>query len=170
MNITTRYATVDDAVAIRRIQTEGWHDNNISPETGVTVDFLVNTRGYTVVPNPAKVDLTKKTIQDDPFSYLVADDAGQVVGWIRKWTKDGASGFGIYIDRAYRAMGIGTLLIQRFLDENECTDLQISVTKSNTKGIRFYERFGFHIVGEVNEYFDDAKTIYLPTIIMQNYE
>lgn len=93
-----------------------------------------------------------------------------MVGWIAQYKKSEIHSFGIYVDRLYRGGGVGSLLMDKMLADVAGSRLTCSVTKSNTLGIRFYERFGFHIVGEKNEYFDEQKTIYLPTFIMHNYE
>jgi ribosomal protein S18 acetylase RimI-like enzyme len=170
MNIFIRYARVEDATDIRRIQSEGWYDSNISPETGVTVEFLQRFRGYTIPPSKERVRITEETIKRDPISTIVAELHGSVIGWIAQYKKDSIHTFGIYIDRSYRGKGAGSLLMKKMLEDVADSRLTCHVAKSNTQGVRFYERFGFHIVGEENEYFDDAKTIYLPTFIMHNYE
>ncbi|MEI7653096.1 MAG: GNAT family N-acetyltransferase [bacterium] len=170
MNISIRYARVEDATDIRRIQSEGWYDSNISPETGVTIEFLRRFRGYTIPPSEERVRMTEDTIKKDPLSTVVAELHGSVIGWIAQYKKDTIHTFGIYISRSHRGEGVGSRLMNKILEDAPGSRLTCHVTKSNTKGIRFYERFGFHIVGEENEYFDDAKTIYLPTFIMHNYE
>ncbi len=174
MNISIREVTVDDAYDIRRIQAEGWFDNNISPSTGVTVEYLQQTKGHTLPPSPKKVEQMKEIItkacSEGANWGWVAVDSDKVVGFI--WmhsAKSDETSFGIYVDRQYRDRGVGTALIQEMLHTHPNKKFSLSVTKDNEPGIRFYERLGFKQVKEEKWYISDGSPAYLPTIIMQNF-
>lgn len=174
MNISIRQVTPDDAYDIRRIQAEGWHDNNTSPSTGVTVEYLQKVKGHTLPPSAERVAKMREIItnatKDGSEWGWVAVDNDKVVGfiWMHSANPDETS-FGIYVDRQYRDRGVGTALIQEMLHTHPNKKFSLSVTKDNEPGIRFYERFGFKQVKEEMWCMSEGSSVYLPTIIMQNY-
>jgi ribosomal protein S18 acetylase RimI-like enzyme len=171
MDITIRPPTPEDAFDIRRIQAEGWLDNNLSPDTGVTKDFLEKHRKISIPPSAEKVEETYKTIQENQGNYFVATIEDKVVGWIMgSAKKDGIFSFAIYVDRRHRDQGVGTKLMTVFMERNGGKKTSIDVSASNTEGIKFYEKFGLRIARYDKYYLNDDKSVYLPTVIMQNYE
>lgn len=173
MNIILRSPLVQDAFDIRRIQAEGWLDNNLSTETGVTEEFLSIKLGLSLPPQKVKVNQTKKLIKKNTVGYFVAEYEGKVVGWIMGRSHDEDRqiySFGIYVDRAFRNKGIGSRLMKSFLDIHKEKKIKIEVTSRNVKGIRFYESFGFHVAAQDKHYFDGYGQVYLPIVVMQNYE
>lgn len=171
MEITIRPPTPEDAFDIRRIQAEGWLDNNLSPDTGVTKDFLETYRKISIPPSAEKVEETSKTIQENQGNYFVATIEDKVIGWVMGRAKeDGIFSFGIYVDRQYRGKGVGTKLMTAFMKRNGGEKISIDVSSLNTEGITFYEKFGLRVVRHDKHYFGDDKSVYLPTVIMQNYE
>ena len=174
MNISIRPAVPDDAYDIRRIQAEGWLDNNISPSTGVTVEYLQKVKGHTLPPSPEKVAKMREIIanaaNDSSEWGWVALDGDNVVGFIwMHYAKSEETSFGIYVDRQYRDRGVGTALIQEMLHTHPKKKFSLSVTKGNGPGVRFYERFGFKQVKEEMWCMSEESPAYLPTIIMQNF-
>lgn len=171
MEVTIRPSTPEDAFDIRRIQAEGWLDNNLSPDTGVTRKFLEIERGISLPPSDAKIAETAKMILGTKGNYFVAAVEDSVVGWIMGSAKeDEIFSFGIYIDRLYRNNGIGTKLMTVFMEHSGSKKISIDVSSSNKDGIKFYEKFGLRVVRHDKHYFNDDKSVYLPTVIMQNYE
>jgi ribosomal protein S18 acetylase RimI-like enzyme len=174
MNISIRPAIPEDAYDIRRIQIEGWLDNNISPSTGVTVEYLQEVKGHTLPPSPEKVAKMREIItnatNDGSEWGWVALDGDKVVGFIwMHYAKSDETSFGIYVDRQCRDRGVGTALIQEMLHTHPKKKFSLSVTKGNEPGIRFYERCGFKQVKEEMWCMSEESPAYLPTIIMQNY-
>jgi GNAT superfamily N-acetyltransferase len=165
--VLMRHARNEDAYKIRHIQSEGWHDNNVSPETGITVDFLIKNRKISLPPNEAKVEKTKAFIKSNPLDIIVACINDAPIGYIQLHTLIDACSFGLYVSRGYRNIGVGGLLMQKFLAQIDSLPLQCHVVKSNFRAIHLYEKYGFRIVSEDNEYYDDAKTLYLPTFLMK---
>lgn len=171
MEITIRPPTPEDAFDIRRIQAEGWLDNNLSPDTGVTQEFLRTHRGISIPPSEEKVVETKHMIEENQGNYFVATIENKVVGWIMGRAKeDGIYSFGIYVDRLYRNQRVGTKLMTVFMERNGGKKTSIDVSASNTEGIKFYEKFGLRIARYDKHYLNDDKSVYLPTVIMQNYD
>lgn len=168
-----RRAKLGDEYDIKRIQIEGWHDNNVYPRTGVTVGFLEKERGMILPPTEGAVEEIRNRISNkETNNYYVAVSDESVVGWIAgPFALDsGESGFGIYVDRRHRACGIGTELLRSFLTNRGEKRRAIEVTQSNKEGIKFYEKFGFKISEKRKHYFDDNHDEYLPVVVMRNYK
>lgn len=168
--ITIRKPIVEDAFDIRRIQSEGWLDNNLSPETGITEEYLRSKRNISIPPSDEKIRETASTIEKNEGDYFVATNSGKVVGWIMSSPKDGdIYGFGIYVDRQHRGKDVGSMLLQKLFSVGK-RKYFIEVTSTNLHGIKFYEKHGFKVIRSEKHYFDDEKIIFLPVVIMQNYE
>lgn len=171
MKILIRSAQPTDAYDIRRIQAEGWIDNNLSPVTGITQEYIAQVLKISLPPCADKINETKMLIEQSPDEYLIAEIDKNVVGWVvRHSYAEGVWAFGIYVDRLYRGKGAGTKLMSQFLSKYPDEKFKIIVSKSNTAGIRFYTGFGFQIRGKHKEHFDDDAVNYLPIVIMQNYD
>jgi ribosomal protein S18 acetylase RimI-like enzyme len=174
MNISIRQVTPDDAYDIRRIQAEGWHDNNLSPSTGITTEFLQNVKGLALPPTPEKVAQMRELLSNDILGKKnlgwVAVDSGKVVGWVSEHATEGEEiELGIYIDREHRNRGVGGLLMDEVMRTHSTKKLTLMVTKTNIKAQRFYEKYGFHPVREHKHYMKDDTHVYLPVIIMKNF-
>ncbi len=174
MNISIRQVTPDDAYDIRRIQAEGWLDNNISPSTGVTVEYLQEVKGYILPPTPEKVAQMRELLINDILCKKnkgwVAVDSGKVVGWVSAHATEGEEiELGIYVDREYRNRGVGGLLIDEVMRTHSTKMLTLMVTKSNKKAQKFYKKYGFQPIKEHKHYMKDDTKVYLPVIIMRNY-
>jgi phosphinothricin acetyltransferase len=53
----------------------------------------------------------------------------------------------LYVDEAYRSLGVGTALVRRalmWLDENGSIENRVSVAEGNEEAFPFYRRFGFY--------------------------
>lgn len=99
---------------------------------------------------------------------FVATENGRQIGaaWIRKWY-DSEHGYG-YVNATipeisisllpeYRGKGIGTRLLELILHEVSKTYEAVSLSvASYNPAIRLYERYGFHILGEIK---DDSFTM-----------
>ncbi len=174
MKISIRQVTLDDAYDIRRIQIEGWLDNNISPGTGITTEYLQNVKGFALPPTYEKVaqmrELLTNDIQGMKNKGWVAVDSGRVVGWVSAHSTDGEEiELGIYVDRKHRNRGVGGLLMDEVMRTHSTKKLTLMVTKTNIKALRFYEKYGFRTIKEHKHFMKGDTDVYLPVIIMQNF-
>lgn len=91
-----------------------------------------------------------------PRPRLVADEGGDVVGWVaaspasRRAAYDGVIDHSIYLRHEARGRGVGTRLLRAFIpaseDEGYWT-IQSSVFPENRESLRLHGRFGFRVVG-----------------------
>ena len=91
---------------------------------------------------------------------MLVEGDGTPVGaaWLRRWTED-HHGYG-FVDEAtpelsmallpgHRGSGLGTLLLERLLQEARETSNAVSLSVSvDNPALRLYQRFGFEQVGE----------------------
>jgi ribosomal protein S18 acetylase RimI-like enzyme len=100
----------------------------------------------------------------DPAGIFVAEEAGQVVGYITTW-QDREAGIGhipnIAIDAAFRGQGLGRKLIEHALDHFRAAGLshaKIETLVQNEVGNHLYRSLGFrevarqiHFVAELGD-------------------
>ncbi|MGH7299388.1 MAG: GNAT family N-acetyltransferase [Candidatus Rokuibacteriota bacterium] len=62
--------------------------------------------------------------------------------------------FSVYVERAWRGQGVGSLLLERLIDlarQHGFHKMVLSAFPSNTSGVALYEKFGFRAVGIYHE-------------------
>ena len=88
---------------------------------------------------------------------IVADDAGEVVGYaVFWWVVDQAELGNVAVDGAHRRRGIGELLVPTTIERarGRCMrELFLEVRPSNPVAQRLYERLGFVHVGRRRNYY-----------------
>lgn len=87
---------------------------------------------------------------------LVAEQAGQVVGWAAlsrvsdRCVYGGVAEVSVYVSAAARGRGVGRALLQALVEESErqgLWTLQAGVFPENLASVRIHERCGFRVVG-----------------------
>ncbi len=85
---------------------------------------------------------------------LVARSAGEIVGYLAGYVKDGTSLRPVkvaelesmYVRGEYRALGLGGRLMERFMQwagVQEAERVSVTAYAANSRAIRFHERSGF---------------------------
>jgi len=97
-----------------------------------------------------------------PISYyLVAGFDEEVVGYIGMWhVLDESHIMNIAVDKRYRNMGIGTLLLSSLIDYSKDTGIKkmtLEVREHNENALKLYEKHGFVRDGIRKEYYRDTK-------------
>lgn len=110
----------------------------------------------------------QQALQHDATSYLVAMQAGRLVGYSKcaitapPACVQGAKAselVNLYIHPAHQSNGIGKQLLQQSIQvaaAQHLTTLWLCVWQANQRAVDFYQRFGFTIVGEMKLYVDDV--------------
>jgi ribosomal protein S18 acetylase RimI-like enzyme len=91
-----------------------------------------------------------KKLQRDPDLFLVAEEAGQIVGSVMGGF-DGRRGmmYHMAVAKSYRRRGIGTALmklLEQRLREKGCIRYYLLVAKDNAEAVRFYQEHGWEIM------------------------
>lgn len=100
----------------------------------------------------------EKDIENKNAVYCVADENGSAVGYVGGYVVfDTVYINNIAVSGTYRNMGIGTALLNDFI--NKCKDkiITLEVRRSNLTAIHLYEKFGFEIVGERRGFYSNPK-------------
>ncbi|MFZ6030914.1 MAG: GNAT family N-acetyltransferase [Chloroflexota bacterium] len=100
----------------------------------------------------------QKKIRRDPDLFLVAEDAGVLIGTVIGGF-DGRRGtiYHLAVARAYRGQGVGRALmaeVERRLKEKGCTRAYLMVIKGN-EAARFYENLGWSVMTNVDTFAKD---------------
>jgi ribosomal-protein-alanine N-acetyltransferase len=94
-------------------------------------------------------------------AYLVAENAGRVVGYAGLWfTPDGAHVTNIAVDPAWQRRQIGTqllLALARRAREAGAQALTLEVRTSNVAGQGLYRKFGFVPAGMRHKYYEGVE-------------
>jgi ribosomal-protein-alanine N-acetyltransferase len=87
----------------------------------------------------------------------VAVSGNNVIGYIcTKYILDEGHILNLAVRQDFRRQGVATILINHVLNELKekgCRFLYLEVRASNQNAIKFYERFGFRIVGSRKNYY-----------------
>ena len=100
-----------------------------------------------------------------PKGFLVVEEMGRIIGFL----------FGIMssevecrvlmlaVKKEYRNLGIGSMLLSKFMLEGANRGvhfISLEVRSSNLAGIRFYQRFGFMLIGRIPNYYSNGEDGY----------
>lgn len=146
-----RYATATDAAALSHLGAETFRATygELNPD-GVVEAYIADH--YSTAIQLAE-------LQDARLTYLVAEADAHLAGFALLRTDqmhsdvEGTSPIRlarIYVDSPYLGRGLGSLLMQRCIDECRMRNrdvLWLGVWEQNPRAIVFYERWGFRPVG-----------------------
>jgi ribosomal protein S18 acetylase RimI-like enzyme len=95
-------------------------------------------------------DEIAKKVERDPDLFLVAEDAGRIIGAVMGGF-DGRRGmvYHLAVERAYRRQGIGVSLMKELenrLQAKGCIKYYLLVTRDNGAAIQFYEDMGCELM------------------------
>jgi ribosomal-protein-alanine acetyltransferase len=100
-------------------------------------------------------DLFTEYAKDDPDSFLVIEESGDIVGYIIFDMKGHIHSMAV--ERIHRRKGFGKMLFQHAL---KCanTQLRLEVRAGNRDAVAFYRKLGMKVVGKIPDYYetDDA--------------
>ena len=101
-------------------------------------------------------------IYKTPISYyLVASSEEEIVGYIGMWhVLDEAHILNIAVDKRYRNLGIGTILLSSLIEYSEHAGIKrmtLEVREYNENALKLYGKFGFVKNGRRKEYYKDTK-------------
>lgn len=103
-----------------------------------------------------------------PTYFLVAEEKGQIIGYISGVTRLGKTGHivSIAVDPAHRGKGIGKKLVKTLLEkfkENGMKKARLEVRISNAAAINLYKKLGFNIEKRLKNYYPDGEDCYVMT-------
>jgi len=152
MNIEIVKARPEDAESWCKIRKVAWLDTYPNEEYDIAKeDILLKD-----FDSPEKVKKWQESFANPgDKSYYSAKVDGIVVGFSTGNKGSELNEVGaIYIYPQYQGMGIGKLLMNKVLDEfNPQIKTKLNVVKYNERAIKFYEKFGFKIVGPYDDLF-----------------
>lgn len=151
---------VGDAQRYEEIIAQGWQDNNIYEENGINAEFHKRNK-YPDNPKQNRIDKRIAWLSDTETpnrSFIARDVDGRLIGFCDYFITDGKNEIGIYIDRNYRGLGLGSLLMDCFLKYFGYKELYLEVTQGNN-AINLYEKYGFKKICETFQELDEGKKL-----------
>ncbi|MDD3647561.1 MAG: GNAT family N-acetyltransferase [Candidatus Dojkabacteria bacterium] len=136
---------VIDAQVLRK---QGWQDNYVNPETGVTQEILVTELASLPVPQK-DIDYNLETISkpENKDNNLVAIQDGEVAGVVfYEQLENGNGDIGVFVKRGHRGQGIGTRLLQELIARTD-NSLEVTIFARN-RSRALYKKLGFKEVGD----------------------
>lgn len=150
MNYEIREATVDDAVAARRMHAESWLATYPNDEYGITYEWVKEYTDQWFTPE--SVEKSRRIVEDiltDPnHFYRIATDGDQVVGMVNmQGNEDGTKELeAIYTSPETFGTGLGQQLMDQAIEWTGGAATTLTVVTYNARAIRFYEKNGFEII------------------------
>lgn len=149
-----RYATIEDAEMLAGIGAETFWDayhTDSHLEQGFIKSHIAST--FTV-------DKMRSELEQENIIYLIAENGTEEVGYVRLLPENSRERISgntpieisrIYLRKKFWGKRFGSKLLKRCFEEAEkriCDVIWLSVWQYNERAIKFYEKFGFRIVGE----------------------
>ena len=109
---------------------------------------------------PPSLYLTLHNIWEDGF--LVLEDSGRVVAFVAavESEKRVARVLMLAVAREYRGRSLGAMLMKELYARciaNEIHTMKLEVRKSNKTALAFYERQGFSVTGEIENFYVNGE-------------
>jgi ribosomal-protein-alanine N-acetyltransferase len=113
-----------------------------------------------------------------PETFIVAEENGEVVGYIMCRIEIGLSNFGfsgllkrghivsVAVLHQHRRKGIGKALVAQALENMRIYNAKqcfLEVRVTNTPAIQLYKKLGFEITRTIREYYSDGEDAYVMT-------
>jgi phosphinothricin acetyltransferase len=141
-----RLAAPDDADAISRIYNQGIEDRVATLETELRTPE--ERRRWLAGRGPRHPVVVVENEQDEVIGW------GSLNPFNSREAYRYVADFSVYVERAYRGKGVGTVLLTRLIElgrEHGYHKLVLSAFPSNTGGMALYARMGFRTVGIYKE-------------------
>lgn len=141
-----RPAVPRDAEGTRRVLAETWHDT-YDPLLGPETVARITGRWHAVA-------VLAEHIASPGASFLVAEHAGRLIG--HAFAREPQPGV-LFLSRLYvlpvwQRRGVGARLLEAVVERHPgAARMRLDVEAENGKGVSFYRRHGFTVVGEPTE-------------------
>lgn len=164
---TLRKAVAEDMLALRPLQAASWMATYPSDENGVPYEWVKERTDKWTLPErmAESVGILQKVIDDPAQFYRLAEQNGEVVGFVHCLTNEDETKEleAIYTLPKTFGTGLGPQLMDIAMEWVGDTPTTLKVADYNNRAIRFYEKYGFKKV-------DGSEALYadkIPMIVMR---
>lgn len=157
---TIREATTEDVVGIVYVQATTWLSQYPNPEAGITEADLREIDWHGKLPQ------WQHMVKSHDYTVLVAASGDQIYGFLSASMSESYTRINyLYVLPQQQRAGLGTRLLNTWLELREDMDVWLEVVDYNREATRFYENHGFRPTGSRGAYrLPGGKTI--PTIAL----
>ena len=137
-----RKAKTEDAKHVAEINVIGWQT---AYKDLVPADFLAKWQ-----VTEKRVENFKKAIENVANVFLIAEEEGQVIGYLHGGKNKKGEGlvpidyevYGLYVDPAFQRKGVGRMLLAEFKKQIQNQEFFLYAMKGNEKAMTFYTKVG----------------------------
>ena len=155
-----------------------WLEEADFPEVVTAVNSVIREDRYMLMVNEiTDLEAERRWFQQSRESgmrYLVARINGKVVGGASITPFNGKRAhiaeFGVYIIKTYRNLGLGTIILEEFIEiarKSGFKVLQLSTFSTNRRAIHVYKKCGFKKCGKLSRDIKFADGTYADRVIME---
>jgi ribosomal protein S18 acetylase RimI-like enzyme len=153
---TIRQVSPEDAEGVYKVFRDTWLATYPNVKNNITVEDIIskypqNKQIETVARYRKFYEKIAANPDDSTTSVWVATENGQVVGVVTLDKEIPVRIGAVYVLPDYQGHGVGKKLMEFILEKVGHQEVVLNVAKYNTRAIKFYENFGFRIMGEVND-------------------
>lgn len=162
-----RLITINDAEEIFNIQKKTWL--NLYPNEKYSIKYEDILKKFADKTNIiTKIKKKINNYEKNIFGWVVELD-DKIIGFATIYREKEKDELGaIYILPEHQGKGIGSILLQKALDLfKDSKEIWLEVAIYNENAIRFYQKFGFHIVSETEGKHKIIEEKFIPTIKMK---
>lgn len=137
---------------VLKLKDEVWLDTYVSKEHGITEADL---RSREALNSERLMRMQRIVLSNSSDGHIwVVKFKNEIVGMCSAEKGDDKNKLvSLYVLPKYQGLGIGTRLFEKVLDWFGCDKpIELGVAEYNAKAIRFYEKFGFEIEGNMEDY------------------
>jgi len=141
--IVIRKALKSDAPIMHKIDVDGWMQNFVDEDHGITAEVLKNKYGRNH-GDVEKIKVFETMIDDESNAFFVAEKNGTVIGWvnIENLNSDKIHWINIYVSKDEQNQGVATRLMNHLLAEYGELETHLATPlKANLSN--FYLKFGY---------------------------
>lgn len=142
-HISIRKAVSSDTEAMYEIDVEGWYQNFIDEDRGITKEVLMNKYGKKLTDNE-KLNEFREMVEGENDIFYVAEENKKVIGWVNleNLKNDKIKWLNIYVAQKHQKKGVGKMLMEKVIEN--FSDLEIHLATPEKAGLgEFYSKFGF---------------------------
>lgn len=120
---------------------------------------------------PPSLYLTLHNIWEDGF--MVLEDGGRIIAFVAavESEKQVARVLMLAVLREHRGRSLGSMLMKELYAQciaNDIHTVKLEVRKINKPAIAFYERQGFSVTGELDNFYVNGEGAYVMTKVLEN--
>jgi ribosomal protein S18 acetylase RimI-like enzyme len=146
----------EDAEEIFELLKRTWLNTYVNAEYNITKEdilsiFTNEKKSATLAKMKTLYEALKNDFHNSEKIDWIAREGNEIIGVMRIKNNIPGEIVMLYVKPSMQGKGVGRKLMNRALEDLDNREILLKVAKYNTKAIRFYEKYGFRIYGNVED-------------------